>query len=318
MTIRLLVFDFGGTKLATARIDVRRGRADLAALHQAATPDNATASRDLSWRMATEVYRDTIDAVGVSFGGPVDGAGATVQVSHHVGGWDNYPLRQEVADRYGVPCALLNDANAGALGEQRWGAGRGMSNLLYVTVGTGVGAGLVLRGQVHTGARGLAGELGHLVVADDGPTCSCGRRGCVEAFASGPAIARAARHGLDHGRQASLLRTAAGGNTAAVDARMVAEAARGGDELALSLLARAGRALGRGLAAAVVLYDPQAIVLGGSIVKSGPPLLDPARAALRERALGPPPEILMAKLGDAAPLYGAAAAAVDLITDGST
>jgi glucokinase len=149
-------------------------------------------------------------------------------------------------------------------------------------------------------------------VNEDGPLCSCGRRGCLEAFASGPSIARAALDAL-HARHGALLRASTGTNPAELDSRMVAEAARQGDEIALAVLAGAGRALGIGLAAAVLLCDPAAIVLGGSVIKSGEPLLGPARAVLRERALGELPTVLTSALDIEAPLYGATAAAADLV-----
>jgi len=246
----------------------------------------------------------------------VDAPRGIVRASLHINGWQDHPLAAAISRRYGVPCALLNDANAGALGEQRWGAGRGISDVLYVTVSTGVGAGLVLGGRLHAGAHGLSGELGHLVLSEDGPLCACGRRGCLEAFASGPSIARAARDALRarHGHGA-LLRASAGADLAKLDARMVAETARQGDEISLAVLAEAGHALGIGLAAAVLLCDPAAIVLGGGVIKCGEPLLGPARAVLRERAFGELPELLTSALDRDAALYGAAAAAVDLLAD---
>jgi len=316
MTLRLLAIDFGGTKLAAAEIDVTETHAELVASRQAPTPGDASSSLAVIWRMAAEVTADCpVDGVGVSFGGPVDSVRGVVRSSLHVEGWADYPLAEEMSTRYGVPCAVVNDGNAGALGEQRWGAGRGMSDVLYVTVSTGVGAGLVLRGRVHAGAHGLSGELGHLLVAEDGPGCSCGRRGCLEAFASGPAIARAARQAVESGRHPrSVLRARAGDDLAAVDARLVAELAREGDELALDVLAGAGHALGIGLAATVVICDPAVVVLGGGVVKSGEALLGPARAVLRQRAFGEAPELLLCALGPEAPLYGAAAAVADLIT----
>ncbi|MGH3564427.1 MAG: ROK family protein [Pseudonocardia sp.] len=320
MTRHLLALDFGGTKLAAARIDVEtNGLCEVVAVQRAATPGDAPTSRTVIQTLANEVARGTpFDAVGVSFGGPVDMARGVVHVSYHVSGWDNYPLVTEISQRYRVPCALLNDADAGALGEQRWGAGRGLSDILYVTVSTGVGAGLILGGHLHEGAHGRPGEIGHLLVADDGPRCSCGRRGCLEAIASGPAIARAARHALrGQGGCGAILRASCGADLAGLDARLVAQAAELGDEVALAVLADAGRALGLGLAAAVLLCDPAAIVLGGGVVNSGQPFLEPAQAVLRERAVGDLPRVLISELALEAPLYGAAAAAVDLLTDSS-
>jgi glucokinase len=315
MTVRLLAFDFGGTKLAAARIDVTDVGAELVAVGRAATPPDAEGSRAAMWELASEVMGSShIDAAGVSFGGLVDMARGVVLTSQHIVGWRGYQLAEAVSSRYDAPCALLNDANAGALGEQRWGAARGLADVVYVTVSTGVGAGIVLGGRLHAGTHALAGELGHLPVSEDGPMCSCGRRGCLEALASGPAIARAMRDAL---RVPSAAAPGAGvdPDVAGLDARMVAQAAQRGDEVALAVLSRAGRALGVGLAAAVLLVDPAAIVLDGGVVNSGEPLLEPARAVLRERVFGKPPQLLMSALAPHAPLYGAAAAAADLLAD---
>jgi glucokinase len=321
MTLSLLALDFGGTKLAAARIDVEEnGLCEVVAVRRAATPGDASTSRTVVQTLANEVVRGTpFDAAGVSFGGPVDTARGVVQVSRHIRGWKDYPLVAEISKRYRVPCALLNDAAAGALGEHRWGAGRGLSDMLYVTVSTGVGAGLIMGGRLHNGAHGLSGEIGHLLVSDGGPRCSCGRKGCLEAFASGPAIARAARHALrKQGRCGAILRASCGADLDGLDTRLVAQAAELGDEVALAVLANAGHALGLGLAAAVLLCDPAAIVLGGGVINSGRPFLEPARAVLRERAVGDLPRVLISQLAFEAPLYGAAAAAADLLADSSS
>lgn len=320
MTLHLLALDFGGTKLAAARIDVEtNGLYEVVAVQRAATPGDAATSRTVIQTLADEVAGDTpIDAAGVSFGGPVDTTRGVVHVSRHVRGWNDYPLAAEISQRYRVSCALLNDADAGALGEQRWGAGRGLSDMLYVTVSTGVGAGLILGGRLYHGAHGLSGEIGHFPVSNGGPRCSCGRKGCLEALASGPAIARAARHALrrQDGRGA-VLRASCGANLAGLDARLVAQAAELGDEVALAVLANAGHALGLGLAAAVLLCDPAAIVLGGGVINSGQPFLEPTRAVLRERVVGDLPKMLISEPAFEAPLYGAAAAAADLLTGSS-
>jgi glucokinase len=315
MILRLLALDFGGTKLAAARIDVKEPDAELVAVERALTPENASTSREVMWELADRAAKGaTVDAVGVGFGGPVDTPRGIVRTSFYVPGWDDYPLAAETSKQYGVPSIVLNDANAGALGEQRWGAGRGVSDVLYVTVSTGIGAGLVLGGRLHTGAHGLSGELGHLLISEDGPLCACGRRGCLEAIASGTAIARAAREELDaRCGQGALLRASADAH--GLDARVVGEAARQGDEIAVAVLAQAGHALGIGLAAVVSLCDPAAIVLGGSVVESGEPLLGPARAALLGRVFGEPPRLRTSALGAEAPLFGAAAAAADLLAE---
>jgi glucokinase len=315
MIQQLLAVDIGGTKLAAARFDVDvDGRCDVVAVQRAPTPEDASTSRAIVHALADEVTRGiSLHAAGVSFGGPVDAARGAVLLSHHVSGWENYPLAAEMSRRYNVPCALLNDADAGALGEHRWGAGRGFSDMLYVTISTGVGAGLILAGQLHRGAHGLSGEMGHLPVSADGPRCSCGRRGCLEAIASGPAIARAACDA--RGRVAAVANAEPETDIDDFDARAVAEAAEQGDEISRAVLADAGRALGLGLATAVLLFDPEAIILGGGVVNSGRLFLEPARTVLRDRAVGALPTVLVSELAVEAPLYGAAAAATDLLAD---
>ena len=144
-------------------------------------------------RLGVDMHDMHLAGIGVGFGGPVDQRRGIVVDSHHVAGWTGFPLRDTLANTFGAPVALDNDANAAALGEARFGAGRGHADVLYVNVGTGIGAGLVLGGHLYHGAHGMAGEIGHITVLPDGPPCDCGKRGCLEAIASGRSIGRRAR-----------------------------------------------------------------------------------------------------------------------------
>ncbi|MBC7225383.1 MAG: ROK family protein, partial [Anaerolineae bacterium] len=195
----LLALDFGGTKLTVGL--AAAGETRWLARAQAPSPPHGDASTDrrtilgLARRLLGETQTRPA-AVGVSFGGPVDAARGLVLLSHHVPGWQDFPLATWLQGEFGVPAAVDNDANAGALGEWRFGAGQGCASLLYVTVSTGVGGGWVLEGRVYHGADSLAGEIGHMTVEPGGPPCTCGRRGCLEALAAGPAIARRARERL--------------------------------------------------------------------------------------------------------------------------
>ncbi|MGH8001028.1 MAG: ROK family protein, partial [Brasilonema sp.] len=177
----ILALDFGGTKLAAATVNT--GSQEWLGYERRLSPTNANADTDL------EIMRSVItsllkgakpEAIGVSFGGPVDATTGKVRLSHHVLGWDNFPLRELLEEEFGVPAYVDNDANVAALGEYRFGAGKGYDSLFYVTVSTGVGGGWILNGKPWRGAEGMAGEIGHMVVDPSGPVCLCGKRGCVE------------------------------------------------------------------------------------------------------------------------------------------
>jgi glucokinase len=190
---------------------------------------------------------------------------------------------------------VANDGDAAALGEARFGAGRNVRNLLYVTVSTGIGGGIVVDGRLYRGERAWAGEVGHLVLDPSGPVCSCGRHGCLEALASGTAIAREARR-----------RSLPDGSTA----RDVAQAAAGGDVIAAEIWADAMQWLGLGIVSAANLLDPGCVVLGGGLTDAGAQLFDPVRATVAARALDPELEVVPTELGASVGLVGAAAVAI--------
>ncbi len=317
----LLALDFGGTKL-TAGL-ARMGEPRWVARGQVPSPPGADAASDRERILA--LARRLLDeaeacpaAVGVSFGGPVDAAQGRVFLSHHVPGWEDFPLAAWLQGELGVPAAVDNDANLGALGEGRFGAGQGCASLLYVTVSTGVGGGWVVDGRVYHGADSLAGEIGHMTVQPGGPLCTCGRRGCVEALAAGPAIARRAKERLRADpRAGALLREAVRGDVEAVTAREVSQAAEAGDPLAWEVLEEAARALGMGVGAAIVLMNPQRVVVGGGVSKAGERYFAAVREAARAHVLpGMTVDIVPAALGDDAPLWGAVALAEQLLASG--
>ncbi|MFQ5595459.1 MAG: ROK family protein, partial [Anaerolineae bacterium] len=270
----LLALDFGGTKL-TAGLAVA-GQHHWQARRQAFSPPDADATYDFETMisLARSLLSDVEGkpaAVGVSFGGPVNAAEGIVLLSHHVPGWENTPLRDQLESSLGVPVSIDNDANAGALGEWRLGAGRDCQSLLYITVSTGIGGGWVLGGKVYHGADSVAGEIGHITVEHGGPACICGRRGCLEAVAAGPAIARRAQERLRAESQTgALLRQLAGGAIETVTAKHVSQAAQAGDELARQVLDETARALGFGISYAISLMNPERVVVGGGVAKSGP------------------------------------------------
>lgn len=224
---------------------------------------------ELSERAAGEGW--TVDAIGVGFGGPVDHARGVVLHSHHVEGWDGMPLRDELQRRFGRRVVVDNDANAGTLGEWRFGAGRGFDDLLYVNVGTGIGGGVVAGGRLVRGAQNLAGEIGHTTVVRDGPPCTCGRRGCLEACASGDALARRGSEAL--GRP--------------VSGREVFALAAGGERVARAVLDAVIEDLAQGIGTAVGLLNPAAVIVGGGLSEAPEALfLEPLRRAVRRYCLG--------------------------------
>lgn len=310
----LLALDYGGTKHAAAVL--RRGERAWAAQARVTCPPGANAEYDQTTvlRMARELLsqaRGRLLAVGVSFGGPVDARRGVVRLSHHVPGWEEVPLAQKLAAELRAPTAVDNDANVAALGEWQFGAGQGCDSLLYVTVSTGVGGGWVLGGHIWGGSDGMAGEIGHTIVRAGGMLCACGKRGCVEAEACGPAMARKAVERLRADAQGGrLLLDQAGGRPERITAELVARAAAQGDALALEAMRDAAAALGEGIATAINLLNPERVVLGGGVTKAGETwwatVRESARAAVLPQARV---DISPAGLSDDAPLWGAAALA---------
>jgi glucokinase len=317
MTDLLLALDFGGTKHTAAVI--ARGERDWRAHRRVFSPAGADARYDIETMqsLARELLAgERPAAIGVSFGGPVDATTGTVRLSHHVPGWENTPLRALLEAGFEAPVSVDNDANVAALGEHRFGAGRGCKDLLYITVSTGVGGGWVLNGQPWRGAEGMAGEIGHVVVDPNGPRCLCGKRGCVERLASGPYIAQRAREWLaEQPDRGQVLRGLVGDDAGKVTAQLVSQAAAQGDELAWEALYVAAWGLGVGIGNAANLINPERFILGGGVTKSGDRFWEVVRRVARETAL---PEvhfdIVPAALGDDAPLWGAVALAEDCLT----
>jgi glucokinase len=313
----ILALDYGGTKLTAAT--VRSGEQSWLALERSVSPPQ----HDGDYERATmlTLARKLLGgaqpaAIGVSFGGPVDATGRLVFLSHHIPGWEHVPLCDQLEAEFGTLAAMANDGNVGALGEYAFGAGAGCESLLYVTVSTGVGGGWVLGGDIFAGADGMAGEIGHTTVDLRGPLCVCGRHGCVEARACGPAFAAVAQARLraEPGAGAKL-RALAGGEISRVTGQLVAQAAEAGDALASEVLLSAARSLGFGLGTAINLINPERVVVGGGVSKSGAAWWAALRAAARANALPQARvDVVPASLGDDAPLWGAVALAQELLT----
>jgi len=289
----VLGLDFGGTKLAAGLVDTERGA--LLASARCATPGGAEAGLAAMLGLAASLGAENgfaPQAVGVSFGGPVQADGRTVRLSMHVPGWESFPLAERLERHFGLPALVANDGDAAALAEHRFGAGRGVRHLLYLTVSTGIGGGLIIDGRLHRGERAWAGEIGHMVLKPGGPACPCGRNGCLEALASGLSVARAMRERRPE--------------AADVTAKQVAEAAAAGDLLAREVWSAAMGWLGIGIASAANLINPGRVVLGGGLTGAGELLFAPVRKVLASRALDPDLEAVPAALGDAVGIFGGA------------
>lgn len=308
----ILALDFGGTKLTASVLPVSALRAEAPnwqAQQRVFTPSDADARHELETMVdlgRTLLGEDRPVAIGVSFGGPVNFASGTVRLSHHVPGWRDFPLQAQLEAAFGVPARVDNDANVAALGEWRFGAGKGVDTLFYITLSTGVGGGLILQGQPWRGYEGMAGEIGHTAVAPDGPMCLCGKRGCVERLASGPYMA--------HDYRAQLLAAQGRLPEGGITGKSVADAAANGDPIALGILRRGAWALGVGIGNVANLLNPQRFVLGGGVTKAGVLWWDEVRRAAHETAM---PEVhfdvVPARSADDAPLWGAVALVEELV-----
>ncbi|HEX8423867.1 MAG TPA: ROK family protein [Pyrinomonadaceae bacterium] len=303
----IAAIDIGGTKIALglARLDgqppIFRRFPTRVERGPRAIVDEAI---DELERMAGEASVRLV-AAGIGCGGPLDRRRGLILSPPNLPGWDEFPIVRQVEERLGLLALLDNDANAAALAEHEYGAGRGLHDLVYITISTGIGGGLIINGQLVHGVGDGAGEVGHIVVAPDGPPCGCGARGCLETICSGTAIARRAAERLaDSGRPSTLREGGAEG----VTARSVAEAARAGDPLACEVWDETIYYLALGLGNIIATLAPEAIVLGGGVSTSGDQLLSPLRRLVGESVKIMPVErvqILQASLGGDSGVYGA-------------
>lgn len=316
-TKRVIGVDLGGTNIRAAVCDEQGAR-----LEHAAQPTRAMEGPEAvlkriidTIRRATERTRldeYKVGAIGVASPGPIDPDRGIILESPNLPGMINFPLKARLDAEFGVPTFVGNDANLAALGEHRHGAGQGIKNMVYVTISTGIGGGIIADGQLYLGWRGFAGEVGHQTLEARGPKCNCGNVGCLEVLASGPAIARQARQALDAGRE-SLLRSLAG--SAEVTTTMVAQAAEKGDALALELFRNAGFYIGLGLVNLLHILDTELFVLGGGVALHTWDFLYPSISQTLIRNAMPSMRdgvrVVQAALGDDAGLVGAASLALD-------
>lgn len=249
--------------------------------------------------------------IAAAIPGPVDPTSGVIASTPNIEGWKDFPLAEKLHEHFKVPVYLGNDANMAVLGEWRFGAAIGHKDVLYLTISTGIGGGVITNNRLLEGAHGMATELGHITILPNGPLCSCGQRGHLEAVSSGPAIVRYIEEQLTAGRKSSL------GQNGNLTAREIAEAAQMGDALAITALSRSGKYIGQALADFLVIFNPSIVIFGGGVSFSGDLLFNPMREALNKFVMDHEYlqglEITTAKLGDDAGLLGALALALSKI-----
>lgn len=305
--------DLGGTKVATVV-----ARSDAAIVSRVTRPTEPERGVDAVVATIIDSVReavaeagaklDDVAGVGVGSPGPLNPETGVVVFAPNLK-WHDVPLVALMRQALGVPVYLENDANLAALGEARYGAGRGSKNMIYITVSTGIGGGLILGGEIYSGSSFVAGEVGHMIITDEdgSPQCGCGNHGCLEALASGPAIARMARELIRHGEETMIL-DLVHGNIELVTSEVVGRAALAGDAAAIAILGKAADYLGIGIANLVNILNPDTVVIGGGVSRVGEILLKPVREVVAERALRPAFEavrIVQAELGPDAGVVGA-------------
>lgn len=298
--------DLGGTHLRAVRLD-EDGTLLAHARERTAALDGPAAVVDQICRLARAVWDGASGepaGLGVCVAGPVDAVAGVVLEAWTMAGWHNVPLQAWLEERTGLPVTLANDANAAALGEWRYGAGQGCRHFVFVTVSTGIGGGVIADGRLLLGDRGIAGEVGHMIVARDGPRCNCGACGCWEAVASGTALARNANLAQATAPQSTLHRLAGERPLTAQD---VGAAARTGDPLAMRLVHEEGEWLGIGLAGLLHLFSPQRIAVGGGLANLLDLFMPQIVHEIRTRAMPPYRDVpvVAAALGDNAGVVGA-------------
>jgi glucokinase len=309
----VLAIDLGGTKIIAAAVlstgEIISRKYSLTLADEGPRPVINRLSSAVAETMAqARLKTSDIAGIGIAAAGIIDTKEGIVTTSPNLSGWRDVPLRDIIAERLGLTTYLINDASAAALGEHRFGAGRGVDNLIYLTVSTGIGGGIIIDGELYLGADGCAGEIGHMIIETHGPQCNCGKFGCLEALASGSAMTRESVRRLNQGEKSSIIELV-DGRLEGITAETVSLAARQGDSLACDIVARAANYLGIGLANLVNIFNPELIVIGGGVSKMGNMLLAPARKAVRELAFKLPARtarIVRARLGSNAGIIGAA------------
>lgn len=295
MTVReqfIVGIDLGGTNIAAGAMPTDGTREIAMRMTQTKAHEGADAVMDRIAAMIEDVIAQTCaeagaarsDFLGVGIGapGPLDRARGVVIVTPNLG-WRDFPLRDEISRRVNLPATLDNDANCATLGEWWCGAAKGGRNVVGLTIGTGIGGGLILDNKLYHGASDAAGEIGHTTIDSTGRRCKCGNYGCLEAYASGPAIAERAREVLE-GNEDSMLPSMVDGDLSRITAQTVFEASKQGDRVALEVVRDTAHFLGVGISNLINIFNPDTFVIAGGVTQAGDLLFDPLRAEVRRRA----------------------------------
>ncbi len=303
--------DIGGTNIKIALVDFEGKivysnttptRAELG--YEAGVNSIKQAIRDLMTE--TNASQETIEAIGFGLPGQIDYKEGIVKNLPNIPGWVNIPLAHMIEEEFSIPTRLDNDVRCAALGELNFGAGQGCENLICITVGTGIGSGIVLNGKLVRGASNAAGEIGHIKLSiDDGPLCGCGDYGCFEAYASGPSIVTMAKEYISGGKSAKYKEMASDG---IITPYIVAQAALQGDAVSIQIFKQIGKIIGVGLASVVNLLNPEKIIIGGGVADAGEILLEPIRKTILDRAMpiqGSTVKVVPAQLANTAGVIGA-------------
>jgi glucokinase len=309
----VLTIDLGGTKIIAAIVS-HQGQVMAKEYHPTLAKEGPSSVINRVFLAIDRLFETrSIDlsqlySISIAAAGAIDLDRGVVTSSPNLPGWHDVPLRNIVSSKYKVNTCLINDASAGALGEHEFGAGRGVNNLIFLTVGTGIGGGIIINGSLYLGLSGSAGEIGHTTIDVNGPRCSCGNIGCLETLASGTAIAGEAIRRIGHGER-SILTEMVEGKIENITAELVGMAAQGGDSLALEVISQAATYLGVGMVNLVNLFNPEMIIVGGGVMQMADLLLEPARQVVKERAFSLAAQavrIVPTQLGDDAAVLGAA------------
>lgn len=305
--------DIGGSKVAAGLVDANgeiRVRNRTPMLTTGAPSNGLDAVSTAIRGLFSDASPPTrIGAIGICAPGPLNPDTGVIINPPNLAIWHNYPLAEEMRRLYSVPIKVDNDANAAALAEAKWGAGRGYRNIFYASVGTGIGTGIVFDGRIYHGRTGAAAEGGHLGIDSNGPLCNCGKRGCIETLAAGPAIARRAQQKLARNPK-SLLVKMAGGNIQAVNSEMVGKAHAAGDPVAKEVMRETLDLLAYWLGNIIDLLEPDIVVIGGGVSSLLAPFLNEIRQRWQGACLNPCPQdipLVLAHYGEDAGIAGAAA-----------
>lgn len=305
---RCISIDLGGTQVRVALLEgpriIRRASAETAVT--GGPPAILSQFETLIDQVCDGTDPKSTAGIAISSAGPLDSEAGIILGIPTIPGWEIFPIRSVLSDRFDLPVLLENDGIAAAFGEWRHGAGRGLQNMSYLTVSTGIGGGIVVDGRLMRGIKGLAGHVGHMRLSQAGPQCACGASGCFEALASGTALGirgRAASRALPSG----FLGLAA--QTDVVSARQVFEGARAGDQQCLSLVAQEARYLGQGITSMIHLFSPERVVMGGGVAQAFGLMETGIHEVIRADALPPFKDVrvVQAELSDNSGLIGAAA-----------